>query len=95
MSRDFGENTYTKNSRHKIKIFFHTQNIVMHTFNSNLHYYFEYLPPHEQLKEINKMIAYFSKNASCYHNNKKNTLSKIVSLKDIKKDILSRMHTQM
>ena len=27
----------------------------MHTFNKNLNYYFEYLSPHEQLKEINEM----------------------------------------
>ena len=66
----------------------------MHTFNTNLNYYFEYLSPHEQLKEINKMVAYFSKNARCYHNTK-NTLSKIVSLKDIKKDILSRINAKV
>ena len=94
MSQDFGENTYTKNSRHKVKKTFYVQHIIMHTFNKNLNYYFEYLSPHEQFKEINEMIAYFTKNAHCYHNTK-NTLSKIVSLKDIKKDILSRIHTQM
>ena len=66
----------------------------MHTSNGNLNYYFEYLSPHEQLKEINEMIAYFSKNARCYHN-KKSTFSKLLSLEDIKKDILSRMHAKV
>ena len=94
MSQDFGENTYSENSRHKIKKKFYVQHIIKHTFNKNLNYYFEYLSPHEQLKELNEMVAYFSKKARCYHNTK-NTLSKIVSLKDMKKDILSRMHAQM
>ena len=64
----------------------------MHTCNKNISYYLNSLSPHEQIKEINELITYFSKQTHRLHDFRIN-YSKKMSLKSIKKDILSRMHT--
>ena len=66
----------------------------MHTYNKNISYYFNYLSPHEQFKEINEWITYFSKHTHLRHDFR-GSYSKIMSLKNVKKDILSRLHAQM
>ena len=65
----------------------------MHTHNKKISYYFNLLSPHEQLKEINELITYFSKHTHRRHDFR-GSYSKIMSLKNMKKDILSRMHPQ-
>ena len=65
----------------------------MHTYNKNISYHFDLLSPHEQLKEINELITYFSKHTHSRHDFRE-SYSKTMSLKNIKKDILSRMHAQ-
>ena len=60
-------------------------------YYNNLSYYFNLLPPHEQIKEINNLVMYFSKYAHRRHEYRMN-YAKIVSLKNIKKEILSRMY---
>ena len=62
----------------------------MRTYNKNISHYFNYLSPHEQLKEINELITYFTNHKHHHHNFRAN-YSKIMSLKSIKKDILSRI----
>ena len=63
----------------------------MYSYNKNLSYYFNLLPPHEQLKEINEMITCFSTHTHSRHQSRMN-FTKVMRLKSIKKDILSRMH---
>ena len=53
---------------------------------NNLSYYSNLLPPHEQIKEINNLVMYFSKYAHRRHEYRMN-YAKIVSLKNIKKEI--------
>ena len=65
----------------------------MHTHNKNISYYFNLLSPYEQLKEINELITYFPKHTHRRHNFR-GSYSKIISLKNIKKDIMLRMHVQ-
>lgn len=63
-----------------------------HTYNNqNIRHYFNYLSPKEQIKEIDDLIAYFSKDLNKRVNFRHN-YSKMMSLKSIKKDIISRMN---
>ena len=64
----------------------------MHVYNKKISYYFNLLSPHEQLKEINELIT-FSKRTHSRHDFT-GSYSKIMSLRNMKKDILSRIHTQ-
>ena len=66
----------------------------MHTYNKNISYYFNLLSTHEQLKEINELITYFSKHTHSRHDFR-GSYSKMMSLKNTKKDIMSRMRAQM
>ena len=58
--------------------------------NQNISHYFNYLSPQEQIKELHDLIAYSSKDVNgriiSIHN-----YSKIVSLKNIKREIKSKM----
>ena len=65
----------------------------MHTYNKNISYYFNLLSPYEQHKEINELVTYFSKHTHRRHNFR-GSYSKIMSLENIKKDIMSRMHVR-
>ena len=56
----------------------------MHTYNKKISYYFNLLSPHEQLKEINELITYFSKHTHRRHDFRE-SYSKKMSLKNIKK----------
>ena len=66
----------------------------MHTYNKNISYYFNLLSQHELLKDINKLITYFSKHIHTRHDFR-GSYSKIMSLKNFKNDIMSRMLAQM
>ena len=63
----------------------------MHIYNRNIGYYFNLLSPHEKLKEINELITFFSKHTHRHHDFRGSS-PEIMSLKHIKKEILSRMH---
>lgn len=63
----------------------------MYSYNKNLSYYFNLLPPHEQFKEINELITCFFKHTYPRHESRMN-FTKVMSLKSIRKDMLSRTH---
>ena len=55
----------------------------MHTYNKSISYYFNLLSPHEQLKEINELITYFSKHTQS--SRFQGSYSKITSLKTLRR----------
>ena len=56
----------------------------MHIYNKNISYYLNLLSPHEQLKEINALISYFSKHTHSRHDFR-GSYSKITSLKTLRR----------
>ena len=58
--------------------------------NQNISHYFNYLSPQEQIKEINDLIAFSKKDVNRRIDFRQN-YSKIMSLKNIKREIQSKI----